>query len=61
LLFGRERPDLRYEDLRRSELASLLVVLLIIIALGIAPISFFGITQQPPNPEVVKEFISWNR
>ena len=49
LLFGRERPDLRYEDLRRSELASLLVVLLIVIALGIAPASLFGITQQPPN------------
>ena len=61
LLFGRERPDLRYEDLRRSELASLLIVLLIVIALGVAPASLFGITQQPPNPEVVKEFISWNR
>lgn len=61
LLFGRERPDLRYEDLRRSELASLLIVLLIVIALGVAPASLFGITQQPPNSEVVKEFISWNR
>ena len=61
LLFGRERPDLRYEDLRRSELASLLVVLLIVIALGIAPASLFGITQQPPNAGVVKESVSWNR
>jgi NADH-quinone oxidoreductase subunit M len=61
LLFGRERSDLRYEDLRRSELASLLVVLLIVIALGIAPSSLFGITQQPSNAEAVKESVSWNR
>ena len=61
LLFGRERSDLRYEDLRHSELASLLVVLLIVIALGIAPASLFGITQQPPNAGTVKESVSWNR
>ena len=61
LLFGRERSDLRYEDLRRSELASLLIVLLIVIALGIAPSSLFGITPQPSNAEAVKESVSWNR
>lgn len=61
LLFGRERSDLRYEDLRHSELASLLVVLLIVIALGIAPTSLFGITQPLPNAGVVKESVSWNR
>jgi len=61
LLFGRERSDLRYEDLRRSELASLLVVLLIVIALGIAPSSLFGTTQQPSKAEAVKGSVSWNR
>ncbi|HJS67545.1 MAG TPA: proton-conducting transporter membrane subunit [Nitrospiraceae bacterium] len=61
LLFGRERSDLRYEDLRHSEFASLLVALLIVIALGIAPASLFGITQQPPNAGTVKESVSWNR
>ena len=35
LLFGRQRSDLRYEDLRRSEFASLLIVVLIVIALGV--------------------------
>ena len=61
LVFGRERSDLRYEDLRRSELASLLIVVLIVIALGVAPSSLFGITQQPPSAGAVKESVSWNR
>ena len=61
LLFGRERSDLRYEDLRRSELASLLIVVLIVIALGVAPASLFGIKQQPPSAGTVMESVSWNR
>ena len=61
LLFGRERSDLRYEDLRRSELASLLAVVLIVIALGVVPATLFGITQQPPSLGAVKESVSWNR
>jgi NADH-quinone oxidoreductase subunit M len=61
LLFGRERSDLRYEDLRRPEFASLLIVVLIVIALGVAPASLFGIAQQPPSVGAIKESISWNR
>ena len=61
LLFGRERSDLRYEDLRRSELASLLLVVLIVIALGVAPASLFGIAQPSPSGGAVKESVSWNR
>jgi len=61
LLFGRERSDLRYEDLRQSELASLLLVVLIVIALGVAPASLFGIAQQPPVAEAPMESVSWNR
>jgi NADH-quinone oxidoreductase subunit M len=61
LLFGRERSDLRYEDLRRPEFASLLIVVLIVIALGVAPASLFGIAQQPPSVGAVKESVSWNR
>ena len=34
LLFGRERLDLRYEDLNRPEFASLLIAVLIVIALA---------------------------
>jgi NADH-quinone oxidoreductase subunit M len=61
LLFGRERSDLRYEDLRRSELASLLLVVLIVIALGIAPASLFEIKHRPPEAKSVMESVSWNR
>lgn len=41
LLFGRHRRDLRYEDLRQTEFASLLMFVLILMALGIVPSRFF--------------------
>jgi NADH-quinone oxidoreductase subunit M len=61
LLFGRQRSDLRYETLRPAELASLLMVVLIVIALGIAPVSLFGIQIQPPRAGAVMESVTWNR
>jgi len=61
LLFGRQRSDLRYETLRPAELASLLMVVLIVIALGIAPVSLFGIQTQPPRAGAVMESFTWNR
>ena len=61
LLFGRERLDLRYEDLRRPELVSLLIVVLIVTALGIAPASLFGMAEPSSSAGTVKESVSWNR
>jgi NADH-quinone oxidoreductase subunit M len=61
LLFGRQRSDLRYEALRPAELASLLMVVLIVIALGVAPVSLFGIQTQPPRAGAVMESVIWNR
>ena len=61
LLFGRERSDLRYEDLRPAELASLVMVILIVIALGVAPVSLFGMEHQPPRAGAVMESVTWNR
>ena len=61
LLFGRERSDLRYEDLRPAELASLVMVVLIVIALGVAPVSLFGVQTQPPRGGAVMESVTWNR
>jgi NADH-quinone oxidoreductase subunit M len=61
LLFGRRRWDLRYEDLRQSEFASLLIVVLIVIALGVAPASLFGMESQPSRAGAVKESVTWNR
>lgn len=62
LLFGRQRSDLRYyEDLRRSEFASLLLVVLIVTALGVAPASLIGIEHQPPRAGAVMESVLWNQ
>jgi NADH-quinone oxidoreductase subunit L len=41
LLFGPHRSDILYEDLRLAEVAPLLIVLLILLALGIIPYGFF--------------------
>ncbi|MDH4187457.1 MAG: proton-conducting transporter membrane subunit [Nitrospira sp.] len=60
LLFGRQRPELRYEDLRRSEFAALLIIVLIVIALGVAPANMFE-TKQPPRAGAIMESVSWNR
>ena len=43
LLFGHERPDRRYEDLRAPELASLAMVLALLVALGVMPSRLFGL------------------
>jgi NADH-quinone oxidoreductase subunit M len=62
LLFGRHRPDLRYEDLRRSEFASLLVILSILGVLGLAPARFFDSSGTPPvPPQSAKESTAWIR
>ncbi len=40
LLFGPHRQDLPYEDLRPAEMAPLVIVLLLLLALGVAPHEF---------------------
>src|SRR6185436_17945929 len=42
LLFGIRRPELRYTDLLRAELASLLIVVLVLLALGLVPTTLFA-------------------
>ncbi len=61
LLFGVKRPDLRYTDLLRSEFASLLIVVLVLLALGLSPSNFFerADTALPESARV--ESIAWNR
>ncbi|MEC4891021.1 MAG: proton-conducting transporter membrane subunit [Nitrospira sp.] len=61
LLFGRKRPDLRYEDVQRSEFASLLLVVLIMVALGLAPTNLFGGAAQPARAGVLVESNAWTR
>ncbi len=47
LLFGARRPDLRYADLRHPEFTSLLLVVLALLALGLAPTSLYAFDQTP--------------
>ncbi len=61
LLFGRQRSDLRYEDLRWFEFASLLIVVLIVIALGVMPTTLYGIPNHPQHAGAIMESFSWNR
>jgi NADH-quinone oxidoreductase subunit M len=42
LLFGLRRPELRYTDLLPAELASLLIIVLVLLALGLAPATLFA-------------------
>jgi NADH-quinone oxidoreductase subunit M len=42
LLFGIRRPELRYTDVLGAELASLLIAVLVLLALGLAPATLFA-------------------
>ncbi len=61
LLFGPQRSDLRYVDLRRTEFVSLLICLLLLIALGFAPSGYFESGPPMPPSLVAMEFLSWNK
>ena len=61
LLFGRQRSELRYNDLCRSEFASLLMVVLILIALGVLPASLFGPDKSMPPATAITGSFAWNR
>lgn len=52
LLFGPHRQDILYKDLRHTEVAFLLVVLLILATLGIMPYRFFKDHTLTANKEV---------
>jgi NADH-quinone oxidoreductase subunit M len=60
-VFGRERPDLRYEDLRRTESSALLMIVLLLLALGIAPARFFQPGATPLPDAVAKQVLTWRR
>jgi len=61
LLFGTQRHDLRYTDLLNTELASLLMVVLILLALGLAPATLFASDHTVAQTGTVKESLTWNR
>ena len=61
LLFGARRPDLRYADLRHPEFTSLLIVVLTLLALGLAPTNFYAPDQTPNKTIAVERPLAWNR
>ena len=60
LLFGPHRLDIPYEDLRPTEVASLLIVLLILLALGITPYGFFEADTLANRYLAAVEWTLWN-
>lgn len=61
LVFGRQRADLRYEDLQHREFASLLIVLGLLLALGIAPSRLFQSNSTAPQASVALKGEPWIR
>lgn len=60
-VFGRQRADLRYEDLQHTEFASLLIVLVLLLALGTAPSRLFQSNSTAPQASVALKGESWIR
>ncbi len=61
LLFGTRRSDLRYADLLQTELVSLVIVILTLLALGVAPISLFGPDRTTATTGANSGSVAWNR
>lgn len=61
LLFGPHRSDILYEDLRLIEVTPLVVVLLILLALGIAPYGFFETDTLANGYRTAMELMLWNK
>ncbi|MGC4097642.1 MAG: hypothetical protein QM706_11035 [Nitrospira sp.] len=61
LLFGVRRPDLRYADLRQPEFTSLLIVVLVLLALGLAPTSLYAPEQNTNKTVGLERALVWNR
>jgi NADH-quinone oxidoreductase subunit M len=61
LLFGQHRPELRYEDLGRAEFASLLALVLLLCAMGLAPVHVFQPGTSATPAQAVVGDVTWNR
>lgn len=61
LLFGARRADLRYADLRHPEFTSLLIVVLALLALGLAPTSLYASDQATKKSTAMVRSLPWNR
>jgi NADH-quinone oxidoreductase subunit M len=60
-LFGICRSDMRYADLLHSEFASLAILVVVLLALGILPATFFGPDIKEPATSRLTESFAWNK
>jgi len=60
LLFGGVRMVRRHEDLRQYELASLAIVLVLLVILGVMPSRFFDIGAISALQASLTESLTWN-
>ena len=61
LMFGPQRQDFRYEDLRRSEFAALLMFVVLLLALGLVPPRVLDAGSPTAQLGAGTERLSWNR
>lgn len=60
-LFGMRRADLRYADLLHSEFASLAILVVVLLALGVVPATFFGPDILATATSAITESFAWNK
>ncbi|MDR4473576.1 MAG: hypothetical protein MRJ92_13350 [Nitrospira sp.] len=61
LVFGRGRVEIRYEDLRRTEFLSLVLVLFLLLVLGTAPSRWFESNAPTPPLSTASQENTWTR
>ena len=61
LLFGSPRSDLRHTDLVQAERASLILVVLALLALGVLPTYFFGVGTETTTTSTEIGLASWKK
>jgi NADH-quinone oxidoreductase subunit M len=59
LVFGTQRSDIRHEDLRRTELASLFMLLVLLLVLGTAPSRLFQAGAVMPPASSATQSVTW--
>ncbi len=60
LLFGLRRPELRYADVLRTEFVALVIVVLVLLALGLAPTSLFAPDQTLSATHSIMGSVVWS-
>ena len=61
LLFGPGRNDIRCEDLSAGEALPLLLILIVLLAIGLAPYGLFDSESLNQSAQLANGWVSWNR